>query len=372
MGQGEFIRDEVPEGVEKVEGSQINLIRKSAGSIVRASDRGAELVKQILTFSRQGKPSQTPINLGNIVKDSLQLLRSMLPAIIEIRRDIQVNCGPVLADSTQMRQVMMNLGTNAAHAMVETGGVLQVSLSEVYLDKEAVKSYQDIKPGTYLRLSVSDTGHGITPEVMARIFEPYYTTKRTGEGTGMGLAVTHGIVKSFSGDIIVTSEPGKGTTFHVVLPTFTGKVKSKIKIQSTKDVPRGKERILLVDDEIQLVESGLRILKRMGYRVKGAADPIEALEMFQKQSHQFDLIISDFSMPRMTGIQLAEEIKCIRPDIPIIILSGYSPEMAPGQTRNPAVSAFIIKPINKDELARVIRKVLDESAARKKGESRSN
>ncbi len=364
MGQGEFIRDEVPEGVEKVEGSQIHLIRKSAKSIVRASDRGAELVKQILTFSRQGKPSQTPIKLGDIVKDSLRLLRSMLPAMIEIRQDIQANSGLVLADSTQIRQVMMNLGTNAAHAMIETGGTLQVTLNEVSLDKEAVKSYQDIKPGTYLRLSVSDTGHGMTREVIARIFEPYYTTKKTGQGTGMGLAVTHGIVKSLGGDIIVNSEPGKGATFHVVLPKFTGQVKSKIKIPSTKDAPGGKERILLVDDEIQLVESGIRMFKRMGYQVKGAADPIEALEMFRNHPHQFDLIISDFSMPRMTGIQLAEEIKRINPGIPVIILSGYSSETTSGQTKTPAVSAFITKPINKNELARVIRRLLDDPVPR--------
>ena len=238
-----------------------------------------------------------------------------------------------------------------------------MSLNEVYLDEESVKSYQDIKPGTYLKLSVSDTGHGMTPDVMKRIFEPYYTTKKTGEGTGMGLAVTHGIVKNLSGDITVNSEPGKGATFHVVLPKFAGQMKleSKIKIEDTKHVPRGKERILLVDDEIELVESGIRVLKWLGYQVLGITDPVEALEMVRSQPQQFDLIISDFSMPRMNGLQLAEEIKRINPGIPFILLSGYSSDVPRKQIKSTVINAFITKPISKNELAIVIRKVLDES-----------
>jgi PAS domain S-box-containing protein len=363
MGRGEFIFDELPEGVEKIEGPQIDSIRKSAESIVTASDRGAELVKQILTFSRQSNPSQTPINLSDIVKDALGLLRSILPATIEIDQDIQAGSGLVLADSTQIRQIMMNLGTNAAHAMAQPGGTLQVNLHEVHMDEETVKSYQDIKAGIYLRLSVSDTGHGMTHQVMKRIFEPYYTTKKTGEGTGMGLAVTHGIVKNLGGDITVNSEPGKGTTFHVVLPKFAGevKLKSKIKIENAADVPRGKERILLVDDEIELVESGIRVLKWMGYQVKGVTNPTEALEMIRAQPHQFDLIISDFSMPQMNGIQLAEEIRRINHGIPFVLLSGYSSDVPKKQIKSTIINGFITKPISKNDLARVIRKVLDEN-----------
>ena len=362
MGRGEFISDELPEGIEKIGEAQIDSIRKSAESIITASDRGAELVKRILTFSRQGIQSQTPINLGEIVKDSLRLLRSILPTAIEIDQDIQAGSGLVLADSTQIRQVMLNLGTNAAQAMAEQGGTLQVSLNEVYLDEETVKSYQEIKPGTYLKLSVSDTGHGMTPEVIKRIFEPYYTTKKTGEGTGMGLAVTHGIVKNLGGDITVNSEPGKGATFYVVLPKFAGQVKleSKIKIEDAKPVPRGKERILLVDDEIELVESGIRVLKWLGYQVLGITDPVEALEMVRSQPQQFDLIISDFSMPRMNGLQLAEEIKRINPGIPFILLSGYSSDVPRKQIKSTVINAFITKPISKNELARVVRKVLEE------------
>jgi PAS domain S-box-containing protein len=365
MGQGEFIYDELPEGIEKIDGSQVKIVRKSVESIINASERGAELVKRILTFSRQSKPSQTPINLSDTVNDSLKFLRSILPATIEISRDIRAGSGLILADSAQIHQVMMNFGTNAAHAMAELGGSLEVKLNEVYLDEETVKSYQDIKPGTYLELTISDTGHGMAPEVMARIFDPYFTTKKTGEGTGMGLAVTHGIVKSLGGDITVNSEPGKGAAFYVAFPKFGGemKTKTKIEIKSKKDVPRskGNERILLVDDEVELVESGIRVLRWMGYQVLGATDPTEALEMVRAQPHQFDLIISDFSMPRMNGIQLAEKIKRINPGIPIILLSGYSSDVPKKQINPTVITGFITKPISKNELARVIRKVLDES-----------
>jgi two-component system cell cycle sensor histidine kinase/response regulator CckA len=365
MGQGELIYDELPEGVKKIAGPQVNSVRKSTKSIINASEKGAELVKQILTVSRHGKPSQTPINLSETIEDSLKLLRSILPAAIEISRDIRDHCGLVLADSAQIHQLMMNFGTNAAHAMAELGGILEVKLNEIYLDEETVKSYHDIKPGTYMGLTISDRGHGMTPEVMERIFDPYFTTKKTGEGTGMGLAVTHGIIKSLGGDITVNSEPGKGATFHVVLPKYGGemKTKTKIEIKSSKDIPQSKEneRILLVDDEIELVESGIRILKWMGYQVKGATTPIEALGMIRAQPHQFDLIISDFSMPRMNGMQLAEEIKRINPGIPIILLSGYNSNVSKKQVNSTAINGFITKPITKNELARVIRKVLDES-----------
>jgi PAS domain S-box-containing protein len=364
MGQGEFIYDEVPEGAEKIAGPRVNIVRKSAESIINASERGAALVKRILTFSRHGNPSQTPINLSDIVNDSLNLLRSILPASIEITRDIRAGSGLVLADSAQIQQVMMNLGTNAAHAMAELGGTLQVKINEVSLDKETIESYQDIKPGTYLELTVSDTGHGMTPEVMERIFDPYFTTKKTGQGTGMGLSVTHGIVKGLGGDITVNSEPGKGAVFHVVLPEFGGemKKKTKIEIKASKNVPLGKgnETILMVDDEVELVESGIRVLKWMGYQVEGATNPTEALEMIREQPRRFDLIISDFSMPQMNGIQLAEEIKRINPGIPVILLTGYSSDVPKKQIKPGLINGFITKPISKNQLAVAIRKVLDE------------
>jgi hypothetical protein len=236
-------------------------IRKSARHIVTAADRGAELVRQILTFSRQSKRERKPIKLKTIIKDSLSLMRSILPATIEIRQDIQASSHYVLADSTQIRQVMLNFGTNAAHAMRETGGTLGITLEEAYLDAETVKRYNDIDAGLYLKLTVSDTGHGMSPEVMKRIFDPYFTTKKTGEGTGMGLAVIHGIVKGHGGDISVQSQSEKGTTFQVLLPCIVDTEKEQTgKILISEEIPGGSERILLVDDEIRLLDAISQIL----------------------------------------------------------------------------------------------------------------
>ena len=360
MGLAELMRDELPEGIEKLESTRINWLRKSARSIVNAADRGAELVKQILTFSRQSKQERKPIDLSRIIKDSLSLLRSILPATIEIRREIPPGPKVVLADATQIRQVMMNFGTNAAHAMRESGGILEVNLDEVYLDEEAVKNYDGINSGSYLELTVSDTGHGMTPQLMKRIFEPYFTTKKTGEGTGMGLAVIHGIVKSHGGDISVQSQPGKGTTFKVFLPCQGQREMTPPKYAADK-IPGGCERILLVDDETRLVEAVGGILKKMGYRVTEISDPLDALAAFREQPGQFDLIISDVTMPHLTGIQLAREIKGIKPDIPIILCSGFSSALTREQIETLGVSHFITKPINRNNLARVIRKVLDDN-----------
>ncbi len=237
MGQAELMRDDLPAGDQ---------MYKNAETIVTAAERGAELVKQILTFSRKSKSERKPINPGNIIKDSLSLLRSILPATIEIRQDIRAVSARLLADETQIRQIIMNFGTNAAHAMREKGGVLGVKLEEIFLDTAAGKKYDDIKPGSYLELTVSDTGHGMTPEVMKRIFDPYFTTKKTGEGSGMGLAVTHGIVKSYKGDISVQSEIGKGTIFKVLLPCIrdTEKQQPEVETQSEEEFPGGTERIL--------------------------------------------------------------------------------------------------------------------------------
>jgi two-component system cell cycle sensor histidine kinase/response regulator CckA len=352
LGHAELIREELAEG---------NLVRKSALQIVTASERGAELVKQILAFSRQSQRNRKDIDLSAVINDSLRLLRSVLPTTIEIRRDIRAASAYILADSTQVNQVMMNLGTNAAHAMRERGGILEVSLDEVILDAETVKKYQDINPGLYLQLTVSDTGHGMTPEVVTHIFEPYFTTKKIGEGTGMGMAVTHGIVKSHGGDISVTSEPGKGTTFHVFFPKVAEKVGPEPEIQLNEKVPGGSERILLVDDEAALVEAAVRLLKRLGYDVVGICDASAALETFRK-GDRFHLVITDLTMPHLTGIQLAEEIKKIKPDIPVILCSGYSTSQGPGQLKTFGISGFISKPFVKSELARVIRRVLDSQS----------
>jgi two-component system cell cycle sensor histidine kinase/response regulator CckA len=363
MGQAELVGEELHGKIDKIEGPQIDWIRKSAGHIVTAADRGAELVRQILTFSRQSKKERKPIRLSSIITDSLSLMRSILPATIEIRRDIRAGSHFVLADPTQIRQIMLNFGTNAAHAMRETGGALDITLEEANLDAVTVKQYNGIDSGMYLRLTVSDTGHGMSPGVMKRIFDPYFTTKKTGEGTGMGLAVIHGIVKGYGGDISVQSQPGKGTTFQILLPCIVDTEKEPTgKFQIEKEIPGGNERILVVDDEIRLLDTISQILGKKGYQVKGISDPREALITFKEKPGQFDLIISDVTMPHMTGIQLAREFKRFNPGIPIILCSGFGSIITRKQIEDLGVNDFITKPINKIKLTMLVRKVLDSSS----------
>ena len=349
LGYTELVLDDAPRGT---------LMQENAQRILNATHRAAELVKQILAFSRQSKQEQKPLILADIVKEALKLFRSTLPATIDIRQNIDAVSGVILGDSTQIHQVMMNLCANAAHAMKDTGGILEIGLDEVILDAESLSGKYNLKPGTYLRLMVSDTGYGIPQAVMKRIFEPYFTTKKIGEGTGMGLAVIHGIVKNHKGDISVYSEPGKGTSFHLFFPKIQGKIEPDSK--RNQKVPGGSERILLVDDEITLTEMGTQILERLGYEVKGISNPIAALEIFRQEPDRFQLVISDLTMPQMTGIQFAEEIKKIKPHIPIILCSGYSASLSGQQIDALGISDFIMKPIIKSELAQVVRRVLDK------------
>jgi PAS domain S-box-containing protein len=348
LGYTELVLDDAPEGT---------LMQKNTQHILNATQRAAGLVKQILAFSRQSKQEQKPLILADIVNEALKLFRSSLPATIEIRQKIKAVSGMIIGDPTQIHQVMMNLCANAAHAMKDTGGLLEVDLDEVILDEDSLSGKKNLKPGTYLRLMVSDTGHGIPRAVMKRIFEPYFTTKETGEGTGMGLAVIHGIVKNHNGDISVYSEPGKGTSFHLFFPKIQGKAEPDNK--QTEKVPGGKERILLVDDEKALAEMGTQMLERLGYEVKGISNPLSALETFRLEPNRFQLVISDLTMPHMTLLQLAEEIKKIKPDIPVIICSGYSATLTEEQIKALGISDFIMKPVIKSELAQVVRRVLD-------------
>jgi PAS domain S-box-containing protein len=353
IGHAELMHEEL---------SEASPMRKRAEQIVTSSERGAELVRQILAFSRQSKRKRSPIKLNTIIQESLRLLRSILPSTIEIRQDIPSMSARILADPTQIHQIMMNLGTNASHAMREKGGILEVSLEEVVLDEKTVKKYHDIIPGSYLKLTVSDTGHGMSPEVTKRIFEPYFTTKKTGEGTGMGLAVIHGIVKSYGGDISVRSKPEEKTSFDVFFPSFNESRKEERKTRLTQEIPRGTERILLVDDEIALADVGTQVLERLGYQVVGKSNAREALESFRQEPQRFDLVISDLTMPHLTGFQLAEKIKQIKPDTPIILCSGFTSTATKKQIKDSGVSDFITKPINKNELARLVRKVLDSKS----------
>jgi len=327
-------------------------------NVIKSGNRAASLIKQILTISRQHKQEQRPVQVKYIINEALKLLRATLPTSIEIREDLAKDAGVVNADPTQMHQVIMNLGTNAGHAMQEDGGVLTVELANVDLDDIEAAMHLDMDAGSYLRLTVSDTGHGISPEIVERIFDPYFTTKDTGEGTGLGLSVAHGIVKAHGGAITVYSEPGKGTTFHVYLPLI---LEEERKEKETEEpLPSGSERILFIDDEPVLVEIGSQMLERLGYEVVTQKSSVQALELFRAEPDRFDLVITDMTMPHMTGDKLAQELMKIRPDIPIILCTGHNTLVLEEKAKEIGVKAFVMKPLVMRNLAETVRKVLDE------------
>jgi CheY-like chemotaxis protein len=328
--------------------------------LFKAGERAADLVKQILTFSRRKEIERKPLRLGILCKEVLKMLRSSLPTTIVMQQDIDPYSGVALVDVTQIHQVLLNLCTNAAHTMREKGGILRVSLSDVDLAAEPVENEPDLDPGPYIRLTVSDTGHGMTPEILERIFDPYFTTKGSGEGTGLGLAVVHGIVKSYGGTIRVLSVPGEGTTFHVLLP----RVESDSDPKDAGDnqlLPKGKERILFVDDDESILLIGKETLEYLGYEVVAATGSIQALETFKNDSKGFDLIITDVVMPGMTGMELAEQILRIHPGIPIILCSGFSDNVIQERAESLGIRAFISKPLVLHVLAEKIREVLNQS-----------
>ncbi len=265
----------------------------------------------------------------------------------------------VMADSTQMQQIIMNLCTNAAHAMRKEGGLLEVELHNIFLDEESVAAYNYITPGAYLRLVVSDTGHGIDPTIIKRIFEPYFTTKKKGEGTGMGLAVIHGIVKTHGGEITVYSEPGVGTTFHVLLPIAEKPGEAGTSLQEAAPTG-GRERILFVDDETALAGVAQLLLEKLGYTVVAKSSSVEALEAFRTDPNQFDLVITDLTMPNMTGIQLTKALKDIRLDIPVILCTGFSEAITAKQVKDLGIRKLLIKPVDKTTLAKAIREALEK------------
>lgn len=332
--------------------------KKKLELVLKASFRAKELVKQILTFSRQDEESRKPVLLAEIVQESLKLMRASLPATIDIRSHIGENLHPILANPTQLRQVIMNLCTNAAYAMREKGGILEITLKELEPDVGFLAD-KDLDPGLYQLLSVSDTGYGIPAEIIQRIFEPYFTTKKTGEGSGIGLAVVHGIVKGHGGEIIAHSEPGKGATFNIYF-RITGEKRLPHQDASPAEaIPRGNEKIIFIDDENDLAEIGGRLLASLGYQVVSATSSLEALEIFRADPSGFDLVISDQTMPNLTGLQLAGLLKQIRPNLPVILCTGFSESIDEMNFKSQGVSGLLMKPIGRKEIARVVRKVLD-------------
>jgi len=324
--------------------------------VLKAGHRAKDLVKQILAFSRKSEQNKQIISLTPIVKEALNLLRASLPTTIEIKQHIESNLDAIFADPTQIHQVMMNLCTNASHAMADTAGILSVSLQNVDLTAKSAALYPDLSAGLYVRLSISDNGHGLDAATLERIFDPYFTTKAQDKGTGMGLAVVHGIVKGHGGSIQVDSTPGEGSRFEILFPIMEKQTVSET--EELKALPTGRECILLVDDEDSLIDLGKNMLMKLGYQVKTWTRPIEALDAFRADPQSFDLVISDMTMPNMTGDILATELRQIRTDIPIIICTGYSERINEQRAEELSIQGLIMKPFTIGRLAKTVRRAL--------------
>lgn len=329
-------------------------------NVLEASNRAKDLVSQILSFTRQSDEEKKPIQISPIVKEALKLLRATLPSTIEIRQHIENEPMVVESDPTKIHQIMMNICTNAHHAMYDKGGVLDVAMVPVELEAEKAADFHALLPGSYIRLSIADTGIGMDQSTMDRIFEPYFTTKEKSEGTGLGLAVVHGIVKGNNGTITVESEPGKGTTFHVYLPRVAY-IEDVSKPDTPISLPKGRESILFVDDEQILADMGKEMLEDLGYKVVSRTSSIEALELFRTKPDRFDLIITDMTMPNMTGDDLSKELLKIRPDIPIILCTGFSEKISAEKTKIIGIREFVMKPFALQAFAETVRKVLDDN-----------
>ncbi len=324
--------------------------------VLRAGERAKDLVKQILTFSRQAEQEIKPVQVKLILKEALKFLRASLPTHIEICQDIHSD-SLVMADPTQIYQVFMNLCTNAGYAMKEKGGVLTVTLTENEIESDSVNEHPELKPGKYIKLIVSDTGLGMPPHILNRIFDPFFTTKEKDKGTGMGLSVVHGIVGSCEGSISVVSTPGLGSTFNVYLPAVDSQLYSRTAVEEI--LPTGTEHILFVDDEQAIVKIGEKMLESLGYSVTTRTGSIEALELFKAKTDRFDLVVTDMTMANMSGDELAREMIRINPEIPIILCTGYSSRINPEQAAAIGIRALVYKPVLKTEIATTIRNILD-------------
>ncbi len=347
LGNTELAIDDVPEWSP----ARLNLEEVQAASI-----RAKDVVRQLLSFARKTEYERKPIRVAPIIKEFLKLLRSSIPSIIDIRQNIPKAVDTILADPTQINQVMINLCANAAHAMEKEGGILEISLENVILD-DSTAHLHDLFPGRFVKMSISDTAQGIPPDNINRIFDPFFTTKEVGKGVGLGLAVVHGIVMNHGGAITVDSEYEKGTKFSIFFPVV--EMKPALEIPIDEDLPTGKEMILFVDDEESIIKMGRQRLERLGYKVEAKTCPLEALELFRSMPDNFDLVITDMTMPKMTGDQLAKEILNIRSDIPIILCTGFSEKISEEKAKGIGVRQYIEKPLNKHDLAVAIRKVLD-------------
>lgn len=338
-------------------------VQRNLKRVLEAAERGRIMVQQILTFSRQQEDDKErkPWKIQPIVKEALKLLKGSLPSTIDIRWNIDDRCGSVLAEPTQIHQIVMNLCTNAYHAMRETGGILDVSLNEVVLGPDDAAFYPDMTPGPHLKLGVSDTGRGMEKSEMEKIFDPYFTTKEKAEGSGLGLSVVHGIVKDHDGHITVYSEPGQGTAFHVYLPLVADIENVRPNVENTSGLlPAGRgEHILLVDDEESIAEMLKQRLEILGYQVTPRTSSSKAVEVFRESPEKFDLIFTDMTMPQMTGVELSTKARRIRPDIPIVLCTGFSELITEEKAKAIGIQGYIMKPVAIKEMAEVVRMALD-------------
>ncbi len=348
IGNSELLLDEVPKDSMAYEGVM---------EVFHAGCRAKELVKQILTFSRQVETERSPVKIHYIIKESLKLLRSSIPSTITITDRISPSIGFVLADSTQIHQIIMNLCTNAYHAMLSHGGILTVSLEQTYLDAFFSSQHPPLCEGEHLRLTVSDTGCGMDSETIKRIFDPFFTTKEKGKGTGLGLSTVHGIVTSLGGAVFVSSAMGKGSTFDVYLPVFIGEPEE---LEESEEIPApgNGETILLVDDEEIILHYLETMLVQLGYNVTGLSSGTEALALFQSAPEKFNLVITDQTMPGITGSQLASEILTIRPDTPIILMTGYSETICPDEALAQGIQEYMEKPFTRSAITCAIQRCL--------------
>ena len=352
MGFAEMARDSVDED---------DPLHSHLDQVMDAANRAKDLVQQILTFSRQSGQEKRSFELCGVITEALKLMRATIPTTIEIQQDIDPNCGMIKADPTQIHQVVMNLCTNAYHAMRENGGTLTVSLNttEELLDPAVAKTL-GIKPGKYIKLEICDTGIGMEKSILDKIFDPYFTTKLQGEGTGLGLSVVHGIIKRDKGAITVSSEPGKGTAFQVFFPQILQRTRSPEKASEAM-IPTGNEHIFFIDDEETICRMMCLMLERLNYRVTCCQSPVDALEIFKEQPDQFDMIITDMTMPEMTGVQLAKKILKLKQNIPILLCTGFSELTDHEKAKTEGITGYLMKPVSKKDLAIIIRKTLDGS-----------
>ena len=333
------------------------LVGKNLRHVMKSAMRARELVKQILTFSRRASHDRSPLALTPVIRETVQLLRATIPATVDIRVSLRSTADLVLAAPVEIQQILMNLATNASLAMQERGGTMEISLADTDFEPDL----KDAAPDEYVKITVRDTGCGMSPEVVKRIFEPFYTTREVGKGSGMGLAVVYGVVKDLQGTITVESEEGVGSTFRVLLPRV--ETDARTERMKPSEVTGGKERILFVDDEEMLAEWGKTTLERLGYRVTAVTDSRQALKAFSNDPMGFDLVITDHAMPGMAGSELSMEILRIRSDIPIILCTGHTEMLTAESARDMGIREFLLKPLARQELAGTVRRVLDQTAA---------